>query len=114
MITIYHNPRCSKSRAGLQYLSEKTSDFQIKLYLKDDAFTVDTLKDLIKKIGKNPIDMIRIQEPYYKQNMKGKRFSPNEIIEQILENPKIIIRPIIEKDEKAVWGVPVEKIDELF
>jgi len=114
MITIYHNPRCKKSRAGLQYLSEKTSDFQVKQYLKDDAFTVESLKDIIKKIGKNPIDMIRTQEPFYKQNMKGKRFTPDEIVELIVENPKLIIRPIIEKDDKAVWGEPVEKIDLLF
>jgi len=75
---------------------------------------MDALTDIIKKTGKNPIEMIRTQEAYYKQNMKGKSFSSNDIIRLMVENPKLIIRPIIVKDEKAVWGDPVENIEELF
>jgi arsenate reductase len=114
MITIYHNPRCKKSRAGLEYLQTKTADFEVKHYLNDDVFTMDALTDIIKKIKKNPIEMIRTQEAYYKQNMKGKSLSPNDIIRLMVENPKLIIRPIIVKEEKAVWGDPVENIEELF
>ena len=114
MITIYHNPRCKKSRAGLEYLQTNTADFEVKHYLNDDVFTMDALTDIIKKTGKNPIEMIRTQEAYYKQNMKGKSFSSNDIIRLMVENPKLIIRPIIVKDEKAVWGDPVENIEELF
>jgi len=114
MITIYHNPRCKKSRAGLEYLKSKTADFEIKLYLKDDVFTNESLYDIIKKTGKNPVEMIRTQEAYYKQNMKGKDLSSNDIIKLMVENPKLINRPIVVKDEKAVWGDPPEKIEELF
>lgn len=114
MITIYHNPRCKKSRAGLEFLKSRSNDIQVKEYLKEAIFTIDSLKDLIKKMGKNPIELIRTQEAFYKQNMKGKVFSDDDIIKLMVENPKLIIRPILVKGEKAIWGDPAEKIEQLF
>lgn len=114
MITIYHNNRCKKSRAGLDFLSSKTSDFQVKEYLKDDVFTEESLNDTLKLIGKSPIEMIRKQEAFYKKEMKGKNFSNEELIKLMVDNPKLINRPIIIKDDKAVWGDPAENIDSLF
>jgi len=113
MITIYHNPRCKKSRAGLEYLKTKTQDFEIVEYLKN-PISYDTLKDLLVKLNKKPHDMIRTQETIYKQNFKGKNFTDAEWIKIMEENPKLIKRPIVVRGNKAVWGDPVEEIDRLF
>lgn len=114
MITIYHNSRCKKSRAGLQFLSDKTSDFEIKEYLKEDAFTIESLKETLGLLGKKPLEMIRKQEDVFKKEIKGKEFSDEQLIELMVKNPKLIQRPIIIKDGKAVWGDPAENIEELF
>ncbi len=113
MIKIYHNPRCKKSRAGLQYLQEKNIDFTIVQYLKDEPFSFETLKGLLNKMNVKPETMIRKQEKEYKENYKGKTFSDDEWIKIMTENPKFINRPIVETDDKAVWGDPPSNIDEL-
>ncbi len=113
MITIYHNPRCSKSRAALKHLEEKGVQHEIKPYLKD-GLAVEELKDLLMKLNKKPLDMIRTQEAEYKAKYKGKNFTDDEWIKILVENPKLLKRPIIIKDYKAVWGVPSEEIDVLL
>ena len=113
MIKIYHNPRCKKSRAGLQYLQEKTSDIEIILYLKDAPFTEKSFSDILKKLDKKPLEMLRTQEKEYKQNYKGKEFLDKEWIKIMVENPRFINRPIVEISEKAVWADPPENIDSL-
>jgi len=114
MTIIYHNSRCKKSRAGLQYLSEKTNDFQVKEYLKDAPFTFEILKQTLQLLGKSPMEMIRKQEAFFKQEIKGNDFSDDELIKLMVENPKLINRPIIIKDNQAVWGDPAENIEALF
>ncbi len=111
---IYHNPRCKKSRAGLQYLQEKNIEHTIVLYLKDEPFTEKTLKNVLNKLDKKSLEMIRTQEKEYKANFKGKEFSDAEWIKIMVENPKFINRPIIETENKAVWGDPVSNIDEII
>ncbi len=113
MVTIYHNPRCKKSRAGLQYLQSKTDDIQIVEYLKN-PLTEEELKKLLMLLNKKPQEMIRTQEVVYKQNFKGKNFTDDEWIKIMVENPKLIKRPIVVKGNKAVWGDPAEEIDKLF
>jgi arsenate reductase len=113
MITIYHNPRCKKSRAGLEFLKSKTDDFTIVEYLKS-PLTEDELTRLLMKLNKKPQEMIRTQEAVYKQNFKGKNFTDEEWVKIMIENPKLIKRPIVVKENKAVWGDPAENINELF
>ena len=113
MITIYHNPRCKKSRAGLEYLKNKGVEFKIREYLKE-PLTEEELKDLLMKLNKKPQEMIRTQEAVYKQNFKGKEFTDDEWVKIIVENPKLLKRPVVVKDNKAVWGDPAENIEELF
>lgn len=115
MTKIYHNSRCKKSRAGLQFLSEKTKDFEIVEYLKEEsAFTEESLAKLLQQLQKSPMDMIRKQESFFKQEMKGKTFSDDELIKLMVDNPKLIQRPIVVKDGRAVWGDPAEEIGQLF
>ncbi len=113
MITIYHNPRCKKSREGLQYLSSKTSTFTIRKYLTDEL-SLDELKKLLMKCNISPVELIRTQEKIYKEQFKGKSFTDEEWIKIIQENPKLLQRPIVEAEYKAILGNPVENIDRLF
>ncbi len=115
MTKIYHNSRCKKSRAGLQFLSEKTKDFEVVEYLKEEsAFTEESLIEILQQLQKSPMEMIRKQEAFFKQEIKGKTFTNAELIKLMVENPKLIHRPIVVKDGKAVWGDPAEEIAQLF
>jgi arsenate reductase len=113
MFTIYHNPRCKKSRAGLEYLQTKTNDFTIIDYIKNQL-TVNELETLLTKLNRKPLEIIRTQEDFFKKELKGKKFTDPEWVRIMVENPKLIKRPIIVKDNKAVWGDPAETIDQLF
>ena len=113
MYTVYHNPRCKKSRAGLEYVKSKSSEVEVVEYLKE-PFTEDGFKKLLMKLNKKPIEMVRTQEAIYKSDFKGKNFTDEEWVKIILENPKLIKRPIVVKNNKAVWGNPVEELEVLF
>lgn len=113
MIKIYHNPRCRKSRAGLAYLETKKVEFKLVDYIKNPISEAE-FADLLMKLNKSPQDMIRTQEDIYKSDFKGKNFSDEEWIKIMVEHPKLIQRPIIVRDYKAVWGDPPEEIDQLF
>lgn len=110
---IYHNPRCSKSRNGLQYLEEKGCEFEIVKYL-DEGLNENELADIIAKTGKKPFDFVRQHEKLFKEEFKGKVLSDKEWIKVLVENPKLLHRPIIVKGDKAVLGNPPENIDELI
>ncbi|MCF6333372.1 MAG: arsenate reductase (glutaredoxin) [Draconibacterium sp.] len=110
---IYHNPRCSKSRAGLQYLEEKGYDIEVKKYLVE-GITKTELKEIISKTGKNPFDFVRTQEADYKANFKGKNFSDEEWINILVENPKLLQRPIVVNGNKAVLANPPENVEEII
>jgi len=109
MIKIYHNPRCKKSRAGLQYLTGKGIEPEIINYI-NDGISEAVLEDLLKRLNKKPEEIIRKQESFYKSDLKGKNFNDNEWVRILSENPKLIQRPIIVKEYKAVIGDPVENI----
>ncbi len=112
MITIYHNPKCRKSRAGLQYLQDKGLAYTVVEYLKT-PLSRELLKDLLIKLNMRPVEIVRIQEDEYKEKLKGKNFTDEEWITILLENPKLIQRPIVVNNHKAVLGQPVEEIDRL-
>ena len=113
MLKIYHNSRCKKSRAGLAYLQEKTSDFEIREYLKE-SFTPEELIDALQKMNKKPFDIIRKQEEVYRKQYKGKEFPDDQWIKILIENPKLIERPIVVSNNKAVLAQPPENIDKLL
>ena len=110
MYKVYHNTRCKKSRAGLQYLQDKGLEVEIVEYLKN-PLTVTELTDIFAKLGRKPSEMIRKQEAIFKSDFKGKNFTEDEWIRIIAENPKLLNRPIIVRGNKAVWGDPVENIE---
>lgn len=112
MLKIYHNPRCSKSRAGLKYLRENNIEHEVFEYLKQPV-TAFTLKTLLDKMGKNPLDVVRTQEKEYKENLKGKEISNEELLEFMAKHPKLLKRPIVEGDDNAVIAQPPEEIEKL-
>jgi polyphosphate kinase len=112
VMRIYHNPRCAKSRAGLQYLEEKGYDIEVKKYLVD-GISEPELKDIIEKAGKKPFFFVRTQEKDYIENYRDKTFSDDEWIKILVENPKLLQRPIVVNGEKAILANPPEIIEEI-
>jgi arsenate reductase len=113
MYKIYHNPRCKKSRAGLQYLKDKGIEPEVVEYLKE-PLSEEELKDLLVRLHKKPDGIIRKQEALFKSDLKGKNFNDDEWVKILLENPKLIQRPIVVKGPKAVIGDPASNIDALL
>jgi arsenate reductase len=112
-VKIYHNPRCSKSREGLQTLESITSEFEIIRYL-DDVPSVGEIEEILDMLDMDAIDLVRTKESVWKENFKDKELSDEEIILAMAEFPKLIERPIVIKDDKAVIARPADKIKELF
>ncbi len=112
MFTIYHNPRCKKSRAGLKYATEKKMEFQVREDLKE-PLTEAELSALVMKLHVKPFQLIRTQEEAYRKELKGLNLTDEEWIKVMVENPKLIHRPIVEGKYKAVVGDPPENIDQL-
>lgn len=106
---IYHNPRCSKSRQTLAIINEKKTEFEIVEYLKD-SLSISELELIIEKLGINPIELVRKNESIWKENYKGKDLSDKEIVRAMIENPKLIERPIVINGKKAVLGRPPENV----
>ncbi len=111
--TIYHNPRCSKSRQTLQVLKNKGVEVEIVEYLKDVP-SHQELKDLLMKLNMKPQEILRTGEKIFKEEYKGLEFTDEEWINVMHENPKLIERPIVVKGNKAVIGRPPENVNELF
>lgn len=113
MIQIYHNTRCTKSRQGLAALEASGKPFEIINYLEN----VPSKKDLKRILGQLNIPaekLVRKNEAIWKENYRGKTLSEEEILEAMIEYPKLIERPIVIMGNKAVIGRPTENILELL
>ena len=110
---IYHNPRCRKSRETLQLIEEKGIEPEIVEYLKEVPSEKE-ITDLLKKLDIPAEKLLRKGEAIFKEKYKGKELSEAEWIKAMHENPKLIERPIVVKDNKAVLGRPPENVKELF
>lgn len=113
MLTIYHNPRCAKSRQTLKLIEENGAEVDIREYLKEPP-TEDELRDVLTKLNL-PVDyLIRKNEEIFKNEYKGKEFSEDEWIKILVKNPKLIERPIVVKENEAVLGRPPENVEKLL
>lgn len=109
-VSIYHNPRCSKSRQTLALLEENGVTPEIILYLENTP-TVDALKAVITKLGLSVRDVIRSGEDAYKENnLKDDTLTDEQLLQAMVEFPKLIQRPIVIKGEKAAIGRPPESV----
>lgn len=108
-VTIMHNPRCSKSREALKILEESGVNAEIVKYLETPP-TKEELKELLKMLGISARELMRTKEAIYKElNLKSVT-DEDALIDAMVENPKLIERPIIIKDGKAVIGRPPSNI----
>ncbi|GAL63218.1 arsenate reductase (glutaredoxin) [Algibacter lectus] len=105
MTKIYHNPRCSKSRQGLEILENSGKPFEIVKYL-DDNLSAKALTEIVTLLGIKPIELVRKNEAIWKSDFKGKDLTDTEVIEAMANNPKLIERPIVINGKKAVIGRP--------
>ncbi len=112
MYKIYHNPKCTKSREGLEFLKSKNVDFEVIEYLKN-PLTESELKNLLMLLNLKPFDIVRTQEELYKTEYKNLKLSDAEWIKIMVQNPKLIQRPIVVKNHKAVLARPAEEIEKL-
>ena len=113
MIKIYHNPRCKKSREGLEILEESGQKFKILEYLKT-TLSFNELKSIINLLDITPIELIRKNEAIWKDHYKGKILDDDEIIYLMIEYPKLIERPIVINKQKAIIGRPPEDIKQVL
>jgi arsenate reductase (glutaredoxin) len=113
-LILYHNPRCSKSREALKILEDNDQDFSIFLYLNEDLNHID-LASLLDRLGIPARELLRKNEDDYKSNnLKNIELGNTELIEFMIQFPKIIERPILDNGIKAIIGRPPEKILDLF
>ena len=110
---VYHNSKCSKSRNAIEFLREKGVDFSVVEYLKT-PLNKEELKNIVAKLGIDPVDLIRKGEPEFKENFKNKSLTNNEWLDAMVKFPKLIERPIVLTDVKAIVARPTERINELF
>lgn len=113
MITIYHNPRCSKSRQCLAILEEHKEKIEVVKYL-DASLTKEKLFEIINLLKIAPIDLVRKNETIWKENYKNKELSDQEVVSIMIEHPKLIERPIVIKNNKAIIGRPPEKVVDIL
>ena len=107
---LWHNPRCAKSREGYKIL--EGLDVEVRRYL-DNPPSCDELKDVLKKLGMKPSELVRKKEKLFRE-LGLKDADEDKILKAMCENPKLIERPILIKGDKAVLGRPPEKFKELI
>ncbi|MBL4710286.1 MAG: arsenate reductase (glutaredoxin) [Flavobacteriales bacterium] len=110
---IYHNPRCSKSRETLQIIKDQGIEPEIILYQKEIP-TKEELQMLLMKLNLKAEDLLRRGEKFYKEQLKGKEFNEDELIQIMIENPSLIERPIVVRGNKAILGRPPGNVKNLF
>lgn len=113
MIKIYHNPRCSKSREGLEILTKSGKEFEIIKYLENIP-TKKELKTIIKALHISAIELVRKSEPIWKEHYQNKSLSEEEVLTALVEHPKLIERPIVILNDHGVIGRPTERITDLL
>ncbi len=112
--TIYHNPRCSKSRQTLELLNEAGVTVDIVEYLKTPP-TEQALKSVLKALKLSPQEVMRKKEAEYKEaGLDDKSLSEDQQIQLMVTHPKVIERPIVVKGSKAVIGRPPENVNQLL
>jgi arsenate reductase len=111
--TIYHNPRCAKSRETLALLNERGIEPKVVEYLKTPP-TAKELKAIVAKLGIKPEALVRKGEDVYKEKFAGKTLPDAQWIEALAANPILIERPIVVRGDKAVIGRPPENVEKIL
>lgn len=109
MTTIWHNPKCTKSREALALLSEKNQEIEVIKYLETSP-TRTQIEILLGKLGISARALMRTKEELYKELGLAKIEDENLLIDALAQHPKLIERPILIRGNQAVIGRPIEKV----
>ncbi len=113
-LKIYHNPRCSKSRQTLQLLKDNNLEPEVVKYLETPPSAAE-LEEILELLGLEPRELMRRKEKEYKAlGLDDPNLSREALIQAMVEHPRLIERPIVIKDGRAVIGRPPEKVLELL
>ena len=113
-VEIYHNPRCSKSRATLALLEENGVSPEVRLYLENPP-TAEQLKAVLAQLGLSARELLRKGEDEYKENnLADESLSDEQIVELMVKFPRLIERPIVITGEQARIGRPPESVLEIL
>ena len=112
-MTIWHNPRCSKSREAMTILEENKCEAEIVNYLESKPNRQE-IKSVLKMLGLSARELMRTKEDIYKELNLSSEESEEKLIEAMVNHPKLIERPIVIKDGKAVIGRPIENVVNLL
>ena len=112
-LVIYHNPRCTKSRAALSLLIERGARPEVIEYLKTPP-TKQALRALLKRLGMRPEELVRKGEDVYKEALANQALSDEQWLDAMVQHPILIERPIVVSGNRAVIGRPPEKVLELL
>jgi len=114
MATIYHNPRCSKSRQTLELIKTQDIEPEIVLYL-ETPLDAQTIAGLLKKLGISARQLLRRGEQAYKeQNLSDTSLTEKQLIDAMVKSPKLIERPVVVVGNKAIIGRPPEQVLEIL
>ncbi|HHB12904.1 MAG TPA: arsenate reductase (glutaredoxin) [Chromatiales bacterium] len=113
-VKIYHNPRCSKSRQTLQLLKDNNIEPEVVKYLETPPDR-EELQRILDMLGLEPRELMRRKEKEYKElGLDDPGLTRDQLIDAMVEHPRLIERPIVVKDGRAAIGRPPEKVLELL
>jgi len=113
-ITVWHNPRCSKSRQAVSLLREHGVEPEIVEYLKNPPSAGD-LDAVLRMLGMEPRELMRSKENEFRElGLKDKSLSRDQLIAAMVEHPRLIERPVAISGDRAVLGRPTERVLELL
>ncbi|RRQ48771.1 arsenate reductase (glutaredoxin) [Maribacter algicola] len=113
MIKIYHNPRCRKSREGLEILENSGKEFEVIKYM-EEVPSKEELRKVLHCLGITAENLVRKNEAVWKEKYRNRLLTQEEILDAMIENPKLIERPIVIKNNTAIIGRPPENIKNLI
>jgi len=108
-VTIWHNPKCSKSRAAMEILEENNCEANVVNYLESTP-TKDEITTALTMLGMNPRELMRTKEDIYTELNLQEEDDYDNLVDAMVENPKLIERPVIFKGNQAIIGRPTEII----
>ncbi len=115
MMKIYHNPRCQKSREALLMLEQEGITHEVRLYMKDqESMNVVEFEGVLEALDLDALDLVRVNEALWKEEYKDLELDEDEIILAMIENPRLMQRPIVINGQKGVIARPADEIKTLL
>ncbi|AJW61544.1 Arsenate reductase [Elizabethkingia miricola] len=108
-IQILHNSRCTKSREALQYLENQNIDFEL-INIIQNPLNKQEVASVLQKLGMKAEDLVRKSDALFKEKYVGQELDEDDWVNVLVDNPTLIQRPVVIKDNKAVIGRPLENI----